>query len=257
VELETMKLEVADHIATVTIDRPPVNAQNGQFRREILALFDELSVRDDVRVVILTGEGSIFSAGADIKERGSLVASPGEYLGHNRITRESFFAMTDCSKPVIAAINGACIGAGYALAASCDILIASEDAWVQMPELDRGLAGGAKFLSMHFTRSRSRLLFFTGRKISAAEMYRIGAIDEVTAPDELMPMARQIAQEIAEKSPLAIKKAKLSFNVAESMPHLEGYRYEQTVTLELADSSDATEARQAFLEKRAPVFTGK
>lgn len=256
-QLETLTLDVKDYIATVTINRPPVNAQNKQFREEIVWLFDTISARDDIRVVVLTGQGNIFSAGADIKERASLVEDPGSYIRHNRITRESFYVMTDCTKPVIAAINGAAIGAGYAVAASCDILIASENAWVQMPELDRGLAGGAKFLGQHFSRSRSRLLFFTGRKIDAQEMYRLGVIDELTTPEELLPTAYQIAREIAAKSPFAVAKAKLSFNVAEGLPHRDGYRYEQTVTLELSKSADAIEARNAFLEKRDPVFGGE
>lgn len=256
-QLTTIECAVEDGIATVTMNRPPVNAQNLGFRQELIALFDELSVREDVRVIILTGAGSVFSAGADIKERGLLVTEPGAYLSHNRVTRESFFALTDCAKPVIAAINGPAIGAGYAVAATCDILIASENAWVQMPELDRGLAGGAKFLGQHFSRSRSRLLFFTGRKISAAEMYRIGAIDEITSADELMPTARAIAAEIAAKSPLAMRMAKASFNVAEGLTMRDGYQYEQTVTLQLSASDDAAEARAAFIEKREPKYEGK
>lgn len=256
-DLETLTFEVEDGIAVVTFNRPPVNAQNKKLREEIVWVFDSISGRDDIRVAILTGSGSVFSAGADIKERASLVNEPGDYIRHNRITRESFFVMTDCAKPVIAAINGAAIGAGYAVAASCDILIASENAWVQMPELDRGLAGGAKFLAQHFSRSMSRLLFFTGRKIDANELYRLGVIDMLTSAEDLMPEAMKIAREIAAKSPLAIAKAKASFNTAESMPHRDGYRYEQTVTYELSKSEDALEARTAFLEKREPHYTGK
>lgn len=256
-DLDMFTLEVEDGIAVVTINRPPVNAQNKHLREELIWIFDTISGRDDIRVAILTGSGNIFSAGADIKERASLVNEPGDYIRHNRITRESFFVMTDCAKPVIAAINGPAIGAGYALAASCDILIASENAWVQMPELDRGLAGGAKFLALHFSRSRSRLLFLTGRKIDAHELYRLGAIDEVTTREGLMPAALQIAREIAAKSPLAVAKAKAAFNAVEEMPHRDGYRFEQTVTYELSKSEDALEARTAFLEKREPHYTGK
>src|SRR5690606_27370886 len=106
-ELETCRLNVTDGIATVSLARPPVNAQNRQLRDEIIRVFDALSDREDVRVVILTGEGKHFSAGADIKERRTLVREPGDYLQHNRVTREFFLAVADCSKPVIAAVNGA------------------------------------------------------------------------------------------------------------------------------------------------------
>ena len=105
-DLEQFKLEVSDGIATVVFDRPPVNAQNRQSREEFIQLFDALSDRDDVRVVILTGTGNMFSAGADIKERVDLVHEPGDYIRNNRLVREFFYAASDCAKPVIAAING-------------------------------------------------------------------------------------------------------------------------------------------------------
>lgn len=253
-ELETIRVTVSGGIALVRMDRPPVNAQNRRFREEFVRAFDTISGDEDVRVAVLTGAGHVFSAGADIKERQSLVDDAGAYIAHNRVTRESFFVTTDCAKPVIAALNGAAVGAGYAIAAGCDILIASRDAWVQMPELDRGLVGGATFLAQHFSRTRSRLLFFTGRRIDAAEMHRIGAIDEITEPDELLATAMTIAREIAAKSPRALLAAKASFNAAENMPRRDGYRYEQTVTLELSATDDAAEARAAFLEGRPAVY---
>src|SRR5690606_2288680 len=117
-------------------------------------------------------------------------------------------------------------------------------------------AGGAKFVQMDFSRSRSVLIFFTGRKMDAEGMYRLGIIDEVVAPEELMATARGIAEEIVRKSPLAIAKAKAAFNAVEEMPLRDGYIYEQTVTLELSRSDDAIEARRAFLEGREPRYTG-
>jgi enoyl-CoA hydratase len=249
---------VADErIAVVTLDRPPVNAQDRSLRQELIRTFDALGDREDVRAVILTGSGEIFSAGADLHERDALEEAPSTYLAHNRITREAFFAVRECRWPVIAAINGPAIGAGYALAACADILVAADRAWVQMPELDRGLAGGAKFLDLHFSRSRSRLLFFTGRRIDADELYRLGVVDELTTSDGLLPTARGIARDIAAKSPLAIAKAKAAFNTVEELPLREGYGYEQSVTLELSKSADAREARRAYLEKRQPNYTGR
>ncbi|HJE59295.1 MAG TPA: enoyl-CoA hydratase/isomerase family protein [Nocardiopsis listeri] len=256
-ELEHLRYEVENGIATVTFDRPPVNAQNRRTREELIWVFDTISGSDHIKAAILTGGGRTFSAGADIKERSQLVAEPGTYFAHNRVTRESFFAMADCAKPVIAAINGPAIGAGYAAAACCDILLAAQDAWIQMPELDRGLAGGAKFLTQHFSRSTSRMLFFTGRKMGAEELWRQGVVSEVVPGPDLLPLAREIATEIAEKSPIAMRKAKAAFNAVEEMPHRDGYRFEQTVTYELSHTADAAEARNAFLEKRAPRFEGR
>ena len=153
-ELKHVHLDVADYIATVVMDRPPVNAQNAAFRTELTCAFDSISDRDDVRVAILTGTGDMFSAGADIKERPGLVKEPGDYVRHNRITRECFHSIKECAKPVIAAVNGPAMGAGYALMVFCDIMIASENAFVSMPEIDVGLSGGMRMLRE--LRSRRR-----------------------------------------------------------------------------------------------------
>ncbi|EHL99683.1 putative carnitinyl-CoA dehydratase [Acetobacteraceae bacterium AT-5844] len=256
-ELTTLRLEVAEHIATVTLDRPPVNAQNGRLRQELLWLFDTLSDRDDVRVIILTGAGKSFSAGADIKERVGLVQEPGDYLRHNRLTRDFFHCVADCAKPVICAVNGPAIGAGFALMSCCDILLMADDAWVQMPELDVGLAGGAAFLLRHFSPSAARTMFFTGRRVAAAELYRRGIVEACLPREALMSTALEMARDIAAKSPIAMRKAKHAFNTVEEMPFRDGYRFEQGVTVELSHTEDAKEAQRAFVEKRKPVFQGR
>jgi enoyl-CoA hydratase/carnithine racemase len=255
-DLEQFRLEVADGIATVVFDRPPVNAQNRRSREELTWIFDTLGDREDVRVAILTGAGNIFSAGADVKERIGITAQAGDYTRHNRLTRESFYAITDCPKPVIGAINGPAIGAGYAVMACCDILLASENSFVQMPEIDVGLAGGAKFLEL-FPRSKARLMFFTGRRVPAAELYRIGVIEACVPREKLMAEAMELAREIASKSPIAVTRAKRAFNAVEEMPARDGYRFEQTVTVELSKTEDSREAQRAFVEKRKPVFKGR
>lgn len=151
---ECFKVTVADFVALVALARPPVNAQNRRFREEITAIFDTLSDRTDVRAVVLTGDGKTFSAGADLKERPGLSEEIGAYPRHNRIVRESFNAIMECEKPVIAAINGAAIGAGCVLALCCDILIASENAYLAMTEVDVGLAGGVSHVRRFFRRVR-------------------------------------------------------------------------------------------------------
>jgi len=256
-DLTTLRLDVADGIATAVLDRPPVNAQNRRLREELLWLFDTLSDRDDVRAIILTGAGGSFSAGADIKERVGLVQEPGDYLRHNRLTREFFHCVADCAKPVICAVNGPAIGAGFALMSCCDILLMSDSAWVQMPELDVGLAGGAAFLLRHFSPSAARTMFFTGRRVSAAELYRRGVVEACVPPDGLMATALELAREIAVKSPVAMAKAKHAFGTVEDMPLRDAYRFEQGVTIELSRTEDAREAQRAFVEKRKPAFPGR
>jgi enoyl-CoA hydratase len=256
-DFEHYRLDVTDGIATVVFDRPPVNAQNLKSREEFIALFDTLGDRDDVRVVVLTGIGDMFSAGADIKERVGMVQKPGDYTRNNRTVREFFYAARDCAKPVIAAVNGPAMGAGFALAFSCDIVIASENAYFAMPEINIGLAGGAKFLMEHLGRSKARAMYLTGRRVPAAEFYRLGAIEACVPRDKLMETAMELARDIAGKSPFAVRHIKRTLNAIEEMPVRDAYRYEQTVTVELSHSEDAKEAQRAFLEKRKPVFKGR
>ena len=256
-DLETVRLDVADFIATVTMDRPPVNAQNQKAREELIRVFDAISDRDDVRVTILTAAGKVFSAGADVKERVSLVQEPGDYIRNNRLVREYFYAVSDCTKPVICAVNGPAFGAGFALMLACDIMLASEDAYFVIPELDVGLAGGARFLMDNFAKSMARYIYFTGRRIPAAELYRLGVISAWVPREKLMDEAMAIAREVAAKSPVAVREVKRAFNVIEEMPTRDGYRFEQTVTVALSHTEDAKEAQRAFVEKRKPVFKGK
>lgn len=256
-DFEHHRVEVADKIAVVTCDRPPVNAQNRGSREELIEIFDMLSDRDDVNVVVLTGAGKAFSAGADIKERVDMAKAPGDYIRHNRLTREFFYAVSDCEKPVIAAVNGAAIGAGFALMLACDIMLASETAFFVMPEVDVGLAGGTAFLMEHFSKSRARAMYFTGRRYPASELYRLGIIEAVLPPEDLMAEAMAYAREIAAKSPVALKAAKRNFDTVSEMPVREAYRFEQSITVALSHTDDAKEAQRAFVEKRKPNFSGK
>src|SRR5256714_5872472 len=181
--LETVRLEVSDFIATVTMDRPPVNAQNQKAREELIRVFDAISDRDDVRVAILTASGKVFSAGADVKERAGLVQEPGDYIRNNRLVREFFYAVSDCTKPVICAVNGPAFGAGFALMLACDIMLAAEDAYFVIPELDVGLAGGARFLMDHFAKTMAGIIYFTGRRIPASELYRLRVVSALGPSD--------------------------------------------------------------------------
>ncbi|EJL75558.1 enoyl-CoA hydratase/isomerase family protein [Variovorax sp. CF313] len=253
----TLLLEVKDRIAVLTLNRPPVNAQNAELRSELTQVFDELSDRDDVSVIVLTGSGKTFSAGADIRERPNLGATPGAYGRHNRLVRESYYAVVECAKPVIAAINGPAMGAGFGLVMASDIWVASEDAFVSMPEINVGLAGGVTFLQEVFGRSRARRMFYTGMKVTGQELYRLGLVEACLPADELMPYAMEIAAEIASKSPIALRLAKEAARMTQVMPSRDAYRYEQGNTVALSKTEDAKEAQRAFLEKRAPVYTGR
>lgn len=251
-----VRLDVADGVGLVTMDRPPVNALNREMRRQLVATFDAISEREDIRCAVLTGTGKVFCAGADLKDRPSADV-PGDFLDHNRITRETGNSIRECAKPVIAAINGTALGAGLGLAAACDILYASENATVGMPEINVGLAGGASMLKTLFGRSTMRRMFFTGQRLSAHDLLKRNVVDDVLSDAELLPFTMSLAREIASKAPLAVAYAKRAANMVDLMPQRDAYRFEQEFTVALSKTEDAREARAAFLEKRAPVFKGR
>lgn len=250
-------ITVEDFVAIVTMNNPPVNAQGRQFHDDMMMTMDEISDRDDIRVAILTGAGKCFSAGADLKAKSERTGAPGEAWQHNRRARECFHAIVECRKPVIAAINGPALGAGLAVAASCDILVASENASLGLPEINVGLLGGGRHAMRLFGHSKSRRMMLTGQRIDGPELYRLGIVENCVPAEQLMSFAMQIAREIASKSPPAIVLAKHALNAIEELSLRDGYRFEQNMTVEVGKTEDAAEATQAFLEKREPVFKGR
>jgi enoyl-CoA hydratase len=253
---DSVVVDASDYIAVVRIDRPPVNALDKDTRRLLTSIFDEFTDRDDVRVAVLTASGNVFCAGSDLKDRPSPEVA-GDFWRHSRIVREAANAIRECSKPVIAAVNGAALGAGLDLAAACDIILASDNAVFGMPEINVGLAGGGAMLEELFGRSRMRRMMYTGASFPASELYRLGVIEMSVPQHDLLAEAMGIAREIAAKNPLGIRYAKMSANIAEAMPRRDAYRLEQNYTFELSKTKDAQEAREAFLEKRTAAFKGE
>jgi len=253
-ENNLIKTEIKDHIAVVTMNAPPVNAQSREFVEELISVFDELNETPTVRVIVLTGAGKIFSAGADIKSRGKVGAVPGDTYRHLRRTREIGFCIMESNKAVIAAVNGPALGAGMGLAICSDIILASENAVFGLPEIDIGLMGGVRHTMRLLPHSLTRRMVLSGYRVPAAELYRRGIIEACVPLEQLMPEAMKIATEIASKSPAALKLAKRAINTVETMGLKDGYRFEQNLTVEMTQHEDSKEAMRAFLEKRQPVF---
>ena len=247
----------SDHIATITLNAPPVNALTRTLNDELTLALDRISEMPEIRVVILTGAGKVFCAGADLKGRAEVIKGPGDLPAHSRRTRECFHAIRECAKPIICALNGPALGSGLAMAASSDILLASETASLGLPEVDVGLLGGGRHAMQLFGHSKLRTMALTGARITAAELYRLGVIEAVTAAEDLMPTAISLAGTIASKSPVSTRMTKHTLNVIEDMSLRDGYRYEQDMTAQIAQTDDAKEAKSAFMEKRAPIFKGR
>ncbi|NMU90456.1 enoyl-CoA hydratase/isomerase family protein [Achromobacter ruhlandii] len=244
-------------VATILLANPPVNALSTEMMNELSWVLDRISETPEVRAVVLSGQGKTFCAGADLKNRAATIKGPGDLPQHSRRTRECFHAIRECAKPVVGAINGAALGAGLAIVASCDILLAASDAVVGLPEINVGLLGGGRHGMRLFGHSRLRRMMLTGLRVDGTELYRLGVVEEALPADALMPRAQELARELASKSPLATILAKQTLNAIEDMSLRDGYRYEQDMTAAIAKTEDAMEARRAFLEKRAPVFQGR
>lgn len=251
-----LKIERIGHVAVLRLANPPVNALSTVLMNELTLALDRISESDDIRAVVLTGEGKVFCAGADLKSRSETIKGPGDLPQHSRRTRECFHAIRECSKPVIGAINGAALGAGLAIVASCDVLVAARTAVVGLPEINVGLLGGGRHGMRLFSHSRLRRMMLTGLRVDGDELYRLGVVEASVPVEELLDRALELAQEIASKSPLSTVLAKQTLNAIEDMSLRDGYRYEQDMTAAIAKTDDAKEARMAFLEKRAPVFRG-
>jgi enoyl-CoA hydratase/carnithine racemase len=252
-----LDVSIAGHVATLTLNSPPVNALTRTLNDELTMALDAISETDDIRAVVLTGAGKVFCAGADLKGRAENIKQPGDFMAHSRRTRECFHAIRECAKPVVVAINGAALGSGLAMVASSDILVASEKASLGLPEVDVGLLGGCRHAMRLFSHSRLRRMALTGYRVSGEELYRLGIVEACVAAEALLETALEIAGSIAAKSPISTRMGKHTMNVIEDLSLRDGYRYEQDMTAAIGKTDDAREAQAAFREKRAPVFTGR
>lgn len=250
-----LNVVVEDHVATVTLDRPPVNAITRSTMVELRDTFRALGDDRRVRVLVFTGAGEkAFMAGVDLKtfDTDDTEADPDD---PGRLPREALEAVYDCAVPVIAAVNGPALGAGLAYAAVCDLIVAAEQATFGTTEINVGLLGASAHLNLLLGRPVVRELFLTGVPAPATELHRLGAVNRVVPAADLMAVAGELAASLAAKSPLALRLAKAALNETEFLPLKEAYRTEQGYTRRLLEHPDSQEARRAFTEKRPPVWT--
>jgi enoyl-CoA hydratase len=248
-----------DGVALVTINRPEaLNALNGDQLRALRDTLTRLAEDHGVRVVVLTGEGRAFAAGADIKEMLQMDvadASAWGALGH-----ECARLLETMPKPTVAAINGFALGGGCELALACDLRYASSDAKIGQPEIAVGVIpgwGGTQRLARVAGVGLAKELILTGRAADADEALRRGLVNAVFEPDELIERVLEVARSLAAKSPLALAAAKASVNRALQGDVEEGLAAEADAFAQLFASEDQKEGMEAFVEKRAPRFSGR
>jgi len=257
--LENVLIEKRGPVAIVTVNRPDkLNALNIATRREILVAFEQLKTDDEVRVVIITGAGQkSFIAGADINEFAGMTAiKQRDVMKSGR----AFDSVEDFPKPVIAMINGFALGGGCELAMSCDIRVASSNAKLGQPEIKLGIipgGGGTQRLTRLVGEGKAMELILTGDMISADEAKQLGLVNHVFAPEELEAKTMELANKIAELSPVALAMAKASVKNAARMNLRAGLDSEVDLFALCFSSEDKEEGVRAFIEKRKAEFKGK
>ena len=252
-------VDIADRIATVTINRPDkLNALNRDVREQFVQVLADLAGNDDVRVVIVRGAGDkAFVAGADIAE---FEGRTGVEQFHVTKGFGIFEAPEKLPKPIIAAVNGFALGGGCELAMACDMRIASDKAKLGQPEITLGIlpgGGGTQRLPRLVGLGNAYKLLYTGQMVKADEALRMGLVDEVVPHDQLHERVRELASEIAKKSPVALEFIKDCVRASTRMPLDEGVRFETTYFGLAFSSEDKEERVEAFLEKREPDFKGR
>ncbi|HEX3033431.1 MAG TPA: enoyl-CoA hydratase-related protein [Bacillota bacterium] len=256
---QAIQLIKAQGVATVTINRPPMNPLNGQVFSELCQAVDDLQADAAVKAVIITGAGDkAFAAGADITEMIKMTPVEAYYFG--LVSRMALEKLENLGKPVIAAINGLALGGGFEVALACDFRLASETAKFALPEINLGIipgAGGTQRLSRLIGAAQAKELIFLGDMIDAATAKSLGAVHRVVPAETLMEEAGKLAAMLAAKPAIAIKMAKSSVNTGINLDISSALTLEMQNFLLAFASDDRKEGMQAFVEKRRANFTDK
>jgi enoyl-CoA hydratase len=259
-DYQAITCAISEHVATVTLDRPDVhNAMNQAMRSDLTRCFEGLVTDDDVKVIVVTGAGGrAFSAGADIREFVEPLV-PVKFREQRR-RLEFRQAMDRCPQPIVAAINGFALGGGLELALACDIRIAGADATLGLTEIDLAIipgGGGTQRLPRLVGRGKALEMILTGARLPADEALRIGLVERVVPAGEALKAATELARTIAAKAPVALRYAKEAVVKGLELPLADGLRLEGDLSTLLRTTEDRVEGARAFLEKRAPRWTGR
>jgi enoyl-CoA hydratase/carnithine racemase len=255
---EFVRLEVEGGIATIRLDRPPMNALNAQVQEELRAAAAEAGSRSDVSAVILYGGEKVFAAGADIKEMVSV--SYADMVVRSGALQSAFTAVATIPKPVVAAVTGYALGGGCELALCADLRVCGDNAKMGQPEISLGIipgAGGTQRLPRLIGPAKAKELIFTGRFVDADEALRIGLVDRVVAPEEVYAAARELIERFVGGPAIALRAAKEAVDRGLEVDLDTGLEIERLQFSGLFATEDRTIGMTAFVEKTKPKFVGR
>jgi len=245
-------LNIEHKIATVTINRPPVNALNGDLYREIAETMDQIDASDEVSVAILRSEGRGFSAGNDVSDIHTTTRA--NHHAYQKVIAKCMSSVMECRVPVIAAVQGYALGAGCCLAASCDMLIASDDAYFGLPEVTLSIVGGAGFLSMIMPEKMVNYVAYSGKNVTAQTLHNYGSILSVVTRDRLMYEVNALASVISKHSQKGLSSFKKAMSINRNQRMVEQFYIETLHTDGMLETPAKDECTAAFFEKRSPNF---
>lgn len=243
---------VTDRIAVVTYTNPPVNATSSQDYEEFTKIFHDLDQRSDIGAVVFCTEGKGFMAGNDIKELKT--HTPEGHAAYQQRLIDAFESICNCRHPVIGAVQGYALGAGFVFAACCDMVVAAEDAYFALPEITLAVISGVGYAIKMLPECAARYICLTGKPLGAGEMLNFGAINKVVSRDRLMEEAMEIAEGIAKLPPYAVTCMKELLNQHCNNEHRRKFKLEDAYTGRLFGLPEKQEAVNAFLEKREPKY---
>lgn len=259
---DTLLFNLTDNVAVITLNRPEVrNAMNRELSGALVEALQRVREEPDIRAAVITGAGRTFSAGADLKERAlSGRAADASVASVIEASRVAGFARMAIEKPLLAAIDGYCLAAGFELALICDIRICTPDARLGLPEITRGFfpgGGGPQRLIRAIPPAVAMEMILTGDPIDALAALRVGLVSRIVPEHELLPTARQIAQRIAGHAPLAVKAVKEVAQAALDETLEQSLRFGSTLRWIIGQTEDAREGPRAFAERRPPRYQGR
>jgi (E)-benzylidenesuccinyl-CoA hydratase len=262
VNSDTLLFELADHVAVITLNRAAVrNAMNRELSGALMAVLQRVCEDADIRVAVITGAGRTFSAGADLKERAqSGRVADASAASIIETSRAGGFSTLTIPKPLLAAVDGYCLAAGFELALLCDMRICTPEARFGLPEITRGFfpgSGGPQRLMRAISQAMAMEMILTGDPIDAATALQVGLVSRIVPADQLLPTARDIAQRIAGHAPLAVRAAKEVAQSALDAPLEQALRFGGALRWIIGQTEDAREGPRAFTERRPPRYQGR